>query len=479
LEDKERISISDKVWSFFASVKLTIAVLIVLALTSIIGTIIEQSADPSSNIRLLAKFFGDSLAPTVYNIFLRLGFMDMYHSWWFILLLVLFCTNLIVCSLERLPKTLKLINTPLKPLQKNVINTLPLRKELLVNADLKTVRNEVLNNLTMAGFRISESAEGDSIQLYSQKGKYSRLGLYVVHLSILLIFIGAIIGALFGFDGFLNLPEGGSSDVAYTREGRTIPLGFTIKCNWYDTKYYPWSDTPQEFQSEVVIIEGGREVLKKSIKVNHPITYKGITFYQSSYGMVPEAEGEFHIKVTPNGGEGKILHLKLGDTFEIPGTKIKGAIVNFSPALTRDLHTGMFYTYTEQMVNPAIAIRLTDAGKETLGGWILRRYPETGILPEGHKIDFIDYWGVEYTGLQVSRDPGVWLIYLACAIMSIGLYIAFFISHRKIWIILRSEKNSVRISLGGSVSKNRISFERDIEKMLSKVSQTIKGRGKK
>jgi len=476
LEDKEKINISDRVWNFFASVKLTIVVLIVLALTSIVGTIIEQSADPSNNIRLLAKLFGDSLAPTVYNIFLKLGFMDMYRSSWFILLLVIFCTNLIVCTLERLPKTLKLINTPLKPLQENVINTLPIRKELKVKADLKTVRNEVLNTLTRAGFRVSESEEVGSIQLYSQKGKYSRLGLYVVHLSILLIFIGAIIGAWFGFSGFLNLPEGASSDVAYTRDGRTIPLGFTIKCNWYDTKYYPWSDTPQEFQSEVVIIEGGREVLKKLIEVNRPLTHRGITFYQSSYGMVPGAEGKFQIKVTPNGGEGKIFQLKLGDTFGIHGTKIKGTIVDFSPALAKDQQTGMFYTYKEEMLNPAVGIRFTEAGKDTIGGWILRRYPETGILPDGHKIEFIDYWGVEYTGLQVSRDPGVGLFYIACAIMSIGLYIAFFISHRKIWIRLSNEKNSVRISLGGSVSKNRISFERDIEKMLSKVLQKIEGK---
>lgn len=478
--DKEKINISERVWGFFASVKLTIVVFIILALTSIIGTIIEQNAEPASNIRLLAKFFGDSLAPTVYNIFLKLGFMDMYHSWWFILLLVLFCTNLIVCSLERLPKTLKLINAPLKPLEDNVIKTLPIRKELRVKADPKTVRNEVLKGLAMAGFRrVSEAKDANSIQLYSEKGKYSRLGLYVVHLSVLLIFIGAILGAWFGFGGFLNLPEGGSSDVAYTRGGKTIPLGFTIKCNWYDTRYYPWSDTPQEFQSEVSIIEGGREVLKKLIKVNHPLTYRGITFYQSSYGMIPEAVGEFQIKVIPNGGEERVLHLKLGDTFEIPGTKIKGTIANFSPALGRDPLTGRLYTYAEEMVNPAIGVKFSEGGKDTFAGWILRRYPETGILPEGHKIEFIDYWGVEYTGLQVSKDPGVWLIYLACAIMTVGLYVAFFMSHRKIWIGLFNEKGSIRISVGGSVSKNRLSFEKDIEKLLARLLQTIEGRSKR
>ncbi|MCK5505704.1 MAG: cytochrome c biogenesis protein ResB, partial [Thermodesulfovibrionia bacterium] len=59
----------ETVWKFFASVKLAIFLLIILALSSIIGTIVEQQAEPAKNITLLAKFFGDAFAPTVYNIF--------------------------------------------------------------------------------------------------------------------------------------------------------------------------------------------------------------------------------------------------------------------------------------------------------------------------------------------------------------------------------------------------------------------------
>jgi len=473
LEDKQKINISNKLWGFFASIKLTIALLIILALTSIIGTIIEQNAEPANNIRLLAKFFGNNLAPTIYNIFLKLGFMNMYYSWWFILLLFLICSNLIVCSLERLPKTLKLINTPLKPLGEDVIKTLSVKRELRIKADLKTVRDKVFKSLIAIGFRAFGSETTDSIQLYFEKGKYSRLWVYVVHLSILVIFVGVIIRAWFGFGGFLNLPEGGFSDVAYTRDGKTIPLGFTIKCNWFDTKYYPNSDTPQAFESEITISEKGEEVLKRIIGVNAPLKYKGITFYQSSYGMVPDAVGEFRFRIVPKGGGEKAVRLKLGDTFEIPGTRLKGTIVNFSPALARDPHTGRLYTYVEQMVNPAVAIKFSEAEKETFGRWILRRYPETGILPGGHRVEFIDYWGVEYTGLQVSKDPGVWLIYIACAIMTLGLMVVFFMSHKKIWVRLSDEGGSVRLLLGGSANKGRLSFEREIEKTLDRVLTAI------
>ncbi len=526
--EKEKTTIFDKIWNFFASVKLTIFILIALALTSIIGTIVEQQAEPATNIKLLAKFFGDSTAPTVYNIFVKLGFMNMYHSWWFVSLLVLFSINLIVCSLERFPKIWRFVNTPLKPLDENVVKTLPIKRELSLKTSLNTVREGILNSLTASRYRVLESTEGGVIQLYSQKWRYVRLGLYLVHLCIILIFVGAIIGARFGFNGYINVAEGQGAPFAFLRtepltqveraereqilnvmestQGDSAlaaknlgitqdvldgkfrkygikPLGFIIKCNWYNTEYYSQTDMPQEFQSELAVIENGREVMKKVIEVNSPLTYKGVTFYQSSYGMIPNAVGTFIVKTVSKTGAEETLNLKFGQSFIIPGTNTRGTIVNFSPALTRDQNTGELITYSENMVNPAVSIEFDSPGTGRFTGWILKRYPETGILPDGSQIKFMDYWGVEYTGLQVSKDPGVWLIYIASVVMTLGLYVAFFMSHKKIWIILRPEtsgkKGAVRITVGGSASKNRLAFEREIDRILSRASQTIEGGSKK
>ncbi len=509
MEDKEKAGISDRIWNFFASVKLTVVILIILPLISIIGTIVEQQADQATNIKLLTKFFGDSAAPAVYNIFVKLGFMDMYRSWWFLGILILFSINLTVCSLERIPKVLRVINNPIKPLKENVIKTLSVKKELSIKADLKKVRDEILNRLTASRYRVFESTEEDSVQLYSQKGKYTRLGVYIVHLSILLIFVGAIIGARFGFRGFLNLGEGEYSTVAYARKGgktEKIPLNFVIKCNWYNTEYYGETVTPREFQSELVIIDGGTEVLKKVIEVNSPLTYKGITFYQSSYGMMPgvidefisevstgdeqgnilrpsfskypNTIGKFILKVTPKNGQPNTLWLRRGETFEIPGTNITATIIGFSPTLDRDRRTSALGTntyYKDTMVNPAVAIEVDAPGMEKFIGWFLKDNP-TWILPRiEHEIEFVDYRGIEYTGLLVVKDPGVGIIYLACIIMTLGLYVAFFMSHKKLWIRLANEKGFVRISAGGSASKNRLSFEREIDRILSKASRAIEG----
>ncbi len=184
----------------------------------------------------------------------------------------------------------------------------------------------------------------------------------------------------------------------------------------------------------------------------------------------------FILRVTSEGGQEKTVKLRPGQTFEIEGTDIKGTVVDFSPALARDRRTGELFTYSENMVNPAVSIEFDSPAMEKFTGWVLKRYPETGKIPGGHKIEFVDYWGVEYTGLQVSKDPGVGIIYFACFIMTVGLYIAFFMNHKKLWIRLANEKNSIRITAGGSASKNRLAFEKNIDKILSRASKAIEGR---
>lgn len=268
-------------------------------ITSIIGTIIEQNAEPERNVKLLAKFFGQSAAPTVFGIFDSLGFMDMYHSWWFVTILLLLASNLIVCSIDRLPKIMKLVKEPVKPLSEEHFKGFGIKKEVILKGKPEKTREVVAGIIKKAaGFNLAEVRKGHGFQLYSQKGNYTRLGVYITHFSIVIILIGAIIGIFFGFKGFLNLPEGMVSDVVYTRNGQERPLGFRIRCDEFNVDFYANLDMPKEYKSWLTIIKDGKEVMKKEIKVNEPLKYEGITFYQSSYGLVPSG-GNINIGTLP------------------------------------------------------------------------------------------------------------------------------------------------------------------------------------
>jgi len=84
----------------------------------------------------------------------------------------------------------------------------------------------------------------------------------------------------------------------------------------------------------------------------------------------------------------------------------------------------------------------------------------------------VDLWGAQYTGLQVRKDPGVWIVYLGCIVMGIGLYTTFFMSHKKLWLaLIPSEK---KLLIAATANKNRPAFERKIDGMITTISNTIK-----
>ncbi|MEW6108874.1 MAG: cytochrome c biogenesis protein ResB [Nitrospirota bacterium] len=478
VEKEKNKTITDIIWDIFASVKFAVINFALISLTSIVGTILEQQAEPEKNIQILVKMFGvgHETAHSIYGVLDSLGFTDMYHSWWFVALLILFASNLIICSIDRLPRILKMVKEPIRPLTADHLEKMSIRKTLTLKGKTAGIKEAASSALKDIGFKNYQSSEDKGLQLYAEKGNFTRLGVYITHLSILIILAGAIIGSFFGFNAYLNLPEGSASSVAYKDNRTEVPLGFEIRCDNFEVDFYGGSDMPKEYKSWLTVFKDGKQVMQKSIEVNDPLTYNGITFYQSSYGAVPNSmdKGIFVLKIFSKDGRNAEINPKIGDRFTIPGTSIEGHIINFSPALSID-PGGRAFTYAEQMINPAVYIEFTEAGKQKYSGWLLKRYPQTWSLPDGNRVEFLDYWGVEYTGMQVRKDPGVFIVYLGCIIMSIGLYITFFMSHKRIWINISEEKNTSRIIIGASANKNRAAFERKIDKLVGILTAGHKG----
>lgn len=478
MEKAKNKTLIDRIWDLFASIKLAIVIFATLALTSIIGTVIEQNAEPAKNIKLLTKLFGQSAAPSLFKVFDSLGFMDMYHSWWFVAILVFFAANLIICSIDRLPRIMKAVREPIKPLPEEHFKGFGIKKEIVLKDRPEKTREEVSDAVRrIMGSKPFEVKEENGFQLYAHTGKYTRLGVYVTHFSILIILIGAVAGIFFGFKGMLNLPEGETSSVAYLRGNQERSLGFGIRCDDFNVDFYGDTDMPKKYWSKLTIVKDGKDIMTKVITVNDPLTYEGVTFYQASYGLIPpgQAAPVVKLKVTSSDGKTENFDLKFGDTFTIPGTSLTGRVEDFSPALAFDEKSGKPFTYAEHMNNPAVLISFFENGAPKYRGWILKRHAETGRLPEGHILEFVDLWGAQYTGLQVRKDPGVWVVYFGCIAMAFGLFMAFFMSHRRIWVRLVEERNSTRVIVGASANKNKQAFETKVNKLISLLTQDKQG----
>ncbi len=308
----EKRSFIDSIWDFFASLKLTIITLILLAVTSIIGTVIQQNKAPQEYIQV----YGEK----TYQLFEALQFTDMYHSWWFLLLLEIFSLNLITCSAKRFPRVWKLATDKITPADEGQWKSLSSVREYRSKLGAEEASRRVSARFK-ARFGEPEVIKQDgSIHLVVQKGAWSRFGVYVTHLSILVIFIGAIVGNLWGFKAYVNIEEGSSTDrVWIPGQNQPLPLGFSVRCDDFNVTYYQGSNRPKEFMSILDVIDNGQEVISdRKIIVNDPITYNGITFYQSSYGQAGKPSVRMKVKVRET-GEVLDLSANMGQHVRLPG----------------------------------------------------------------------------------------------------------------------------------------------------------------
>jgi len=431
------------VWSLFASVKLAIFLLFTLAATSIIGTIIPQNNPPD--------FYVQQYGPNLARLMQTLSIPDMYNSWWFMILLAVFSLNLLVCSIKRIPNAWRLVTMDNLATEPERLKKMGLRKSFNFDGSLQDAAEKTKTFLSGKGWKTEQRDKEEAKLLFSQKSAWTRFGVYIVHSSILLILIGAIIGSprlannllhnpKYAFKGSIMIPETQQSDVIYSfLTGAQLPLGFTVRCDYFNIEYYA-NGMPKDYLSELTVLENGKEVLKQTIEVNKPLIYKGITFYQSNY----QPYQDFIVTVKNN-------QTGLTDRQMIPSAKqvswkeggVRFGIINMEVQGEQVRRFKIWFT--DDQGTPSTF--WLEPGREA----IVKR-------PSG---DFtLSAKQLYATGLQVAKDPGVWWVYIGCGVMLLGLFIAFFISHRKIWALISEENGKVTILFTGSAHKNKLGFEK-------------------
>jgi cytochrome c biogenesis protein len=92
-------------------------------------------------------------------------------------------------------------------------------------------------------------------------------------------------------------------------------------------------------------------------------------------------------------------------------------------------------------------------------------------MPEDYIISYSGYWGTRYTGLQVTKDPGVWIVYTGFIMLCIGPVIAFFGSHKKLWVRIQDRKGQAIVLVAGSANRNRIAFEREFNGIVEEIAK--------
>lgn len=449
-------SISQSIRDFFCSLKLTMFTLITLAVISIIGTVIPQGTPPPEYLQ--------SISQNKLKLYKSLGFFDMYHSWWFILLLLLLSLNLLACSVKRLPGIWRTITRPVRVMDDGLERSLSNLTSIMTSGDADTLRDRVAAVLKaeFAEPVITES-DGD-FHLFAEKTPWSRLAVYAVHLSVLVIFIGAIIGSLFGYKGYVNILEGQTISKVMSRSDKEIDLGFALRCEQFSVAKYP-NGAPKEFKSIITVLENDRPVpdyTNVRVIVNDPLTYKGITFYQSSYGNA----GDYFFTASELGGK------EGGATFRVD----RNSSVTLPDGSSMHIieETDDVSKFAPNLSGPAVQVEIHDQRGGAEKVIVYANHPELNIqhAKEHNGGLVLQYKGAQkrmYTGLQVAKDPGVWIVWMGCILMVAGIYAAFFMSHRRIWVRV----GNGAVTIGGNASKNQTGFQLFMEQLVAKLKKQL------
>lgn len=428
-----------RLWRLFASVKLSFVLLLLLALFSMAGTLIPQKEHPSAYL----QHFGEAKG----RLILSLGLDDLYHSPMFMFIMSALAANLVICSLERLPGALKIMR---KDPAKDLGRSLKPAQSLTLTEPLKEAAGRAEGLLKDRMGRVYRAENEGGLVLLAQRGAFSRMGVFVVHASVLIIFAGAMLGNIWGFTGNVNIDQGQSAREFILESGRPQGMGFTLRLDKFTVSYYK-SGMISEYRSDVTFVKNGRAVKKAVIRVNEPAEFAGIDFYQSTWGraypfrmIAKNLDKKINLKPRqwvdlPAGG--RVLLMDFHENVKM-GAKYKGPVARLA--------------YAAKGAEPKVIFAFK-AGSKMPG-----RGP--------YKFEIAEGAALHYSGLQVRYDPGVWVVWIGCGLMVVGFFWAFYLSHKKIWIRLNpAPKGGVLVQIAGTANKNRPALKRVMLKLAQEM----------
>ncbi|OIO57987.1 MAG: hypothetical protein AUJ55_05830 [Proteobacteria bacterium CG1_02_64_396] len=490
--------------------KLAINLLVVMAIASVIGTVLQQN-QPFADYR-------DQFGPFWFEVLRALSMFDMYHSWWFLGILIFLVISVTTCLWRNTPRMIRDMRRHRVVIADKSLKNHHFRQVYRTAESREGLLDLAQSTLSGRGWHFQREDAGEATYLLAQKGRLNRVGYIFTHLAILVICFGGLLGGniplqlkvLTGqiepqdemnwedntaFRGSISIPEGDSVQYLYLPFGDSYlvqKLPFEVRCDAFDIEFWE-TGAPKSFKSDLVILEDGKEVKRQTIEVNKPLTYRGVTIYQSSFGdsgsiirfkayRVDGSEDLLEAQV-----HGRIMDDKSGWSIEVTDFR-QYNVQNFSdnpvapefqdvgPSVEFVLRDGQgAWKYRIYQNYQNLIERWDDANRQwsfvnlATNPEFMRAYPAPFLLS-------IDHWEQKrYTGLQMTRDPGVWLVWVGSALLVFGMGVMFYMPHRLVRIVVRpsEEAGEHEVYLVGTTQKNVIDFAQQFYVLGQRLTEAL------
>ncbi len=447
---------------FLSSLALAIFLFLTLAVLTIFGTFIEQGRDPAFYL----ASYGPKWGPWILN----LKIDNIYHSWYYTSLLALLCVNALTCVYRRFPVTIRSLFRERVNVSRDFLKRQKEYREIEIARSPvppASVPSLVTDTLKAHHYRVQTSGDGKETAIFAHKGVLGRIGSHVAHLSVIVILAGGLLGSLTGFRLFGTF---------YVNTTTFIPQGgWDLRINKFWITHYK-NGMVKSYFSDVDILKDGKILKHKVIQVNHPLEYKGLRFYQASFGEAPDRLEKADILVVDKQKKQFLGRFSLAwdKPVPIPRTPYTLKVVRYVSDFAFDPKTGSVFTQSEKPKNPAVQIEVYQDGKLLGSPWLFYKFPQVQVLKSVPEFFiFGGYHAPFYTGLELAKDPGVPVVWTGSFLLVGGLFLSSFIFHRKIWLRVRPHGEGLSVAVGGFGHKDKIGFEREFEAIVADLKTAL------
>ena len=305
-------SFGRSLFELLSSMRFAISLLSILAVASIIGTVLKQSEPYANYIMQLGPFW--------FEVFEKLGLYDVYHAAWFLVILTFLVVSTSVCITRNAPNFVREMKSFREHVSEQSLNAFKHRHEAVTAHAPEALAASAQAYLEGQGYKVKNLPREDGVLLAAKAGSWNRLGYFLAHSSIVMICIGGLMdGNLIfkaqqvlgykkietrdipqsqvpaisrlspsnpSFRGSVQIPEGSSADVAFLNvaDGYLVQeLPFTVALKQFRIEHYS-TGQPKSFESDVELFDhAGNKVREATIAVNHPLIHDGVAIYQASF----------------------------------------------------------------------------------------------------------------------------------------------------------------------------------------------------
>ncbi|MHB1052137.1 MAG: cytochrome c biogenesis protein ResB [Thiobacillus sp.] len=305
-------SFGKSVFELMSSMRFAISLLSILAVASIIGTVLKQ-AEPYNNYLI-------QLGPFWFEVYEKLGLYDVYQASWFLLILAFLIVSVSVCITRNAPNFAREMKSFREHVTEQSLNAFKHKHEAATAHPPEALAASAQRYLEGQGYKVKNLPREGGVLLAAKAGSWNRLGYFLAHSSIVMILVGGLMdGNLIfkvqqvlgykkietrdipqsqvpaisrltpsnpSFRGSVQIPEGSSADVAFLNvaDGYLVQeLPFTVGLKQFRIEHYT-TGQPKSFESDLELFDhAGKKIREATIAVNHPLIHDGIAIYQASF----------------------------------------------------------------------------------------------------------------------------------------------------------------------------------------------------